>query len=116
VDADDAVLIGNRVDRDLPIVDEVADVAALPAGRRAAIEVAPAGSTIVELSDPLRLGVLLELGGRRRPRRPPRGARRGRHRTALVVRAAGDGASGTSTSATGPPSCCATARGAPRPR
>jgi len=37
VDADDAVLIGNRVDRDLPILDEVADVAALPAGRRAPI-------------------------------------------------------------------------------
>ena len=32
VQGDDAVLIGNRFDRDLPIVDEVPDAAILPAG------------------------------------------------------------------------------------
>ncbi|MCL4288965.1 MAG: hypothetical protein KJ051_01695 [Thermoleophilia bacterium] len=62
VDADDAVLIGNRFDRVLPIVDEVADAAALPLGAQAAVEVAPPGSGIEHLSDPLRLAVLLGLG------------------------------------------------------
>lgn len=88
VDADDAVLIGNRFDRDMPIVDEVADAAALPLGELAAVEVAPAGAGVEHLSDPLRLAVLLGLG--------PAEARAARHaaravaghRAAIVVRVA----------------------------
>lgn len=88
VDTDDAVLIGNRLDRGVPIVDEVADAAALPLGELAAVEVAPAGAVVEHLSDPLRLAVLLGLG--------PEEARAARHaaravaghRAAIVVRVA----------------------------
>jgi hypothetical protein len=89
VQGDDAVLIGNRFDRDLPIVDEVPDAAILPLGALAALEVAVPGAAVSELSDPLRLAELLRLG--------PEEARAARHaaravagrRTALVVREAG---------------------------
>ena len=62
VQKDDAVLVGNRFDRSLPIVDEVADASELPAGALAAVEVAEPGSNVETLSDPLRLGVLLGFG------------------------------------------------------
>ena len=61
VERDDAVLIGNRFDRSIPIVDEVADTSALPEGALAAVEVAEPGASVEHLSDPLRLAVLLEL-------------------------------------------------------
>jgi Diol dehydratase reactivase ATPase-like domain/DD-reactivating factor swiveling domain len=61
VDRDDGVLIGNRFDAAIPIVDEVADAGRLPLGARAAVEVAPAGSSVSALSDPLRVGLLLGL-------------------------------------------------------
>jgi hypothetical protein len=59
VEGDDGVLIGNRFDRSLPIVDEVSDVDQLPFGALAVVEVAPAGAAVTVLSDPLRLGLLL---------------------------------------------------------
>ena len=62
VQGDDAVLIGNRFDRSLPIVDEVADARSLPLGALAAVEVAGPGGSVEALSDPLRLGVLLGFG------------------------------------------------------
>lgn len=61
VRGDDAVLIGNRFDPALPIVDEVAGARELPDGVRAAIEVAQPGGSVTELGDPLRLAVLLGL-------------------------------------------------------
>jgi hypothetical protein len=89
VRGDDAVLIGNRFDRSLPIVDEVADAAELPLGVLAAVEVAAPGAEVEHLSDPLRLAVLLGLG--------PAEARAARHaaravaghRAAIVLRAGG---------------------------
>ena len=62
VTGDDAVLIGNRFDRSLPIADEVTDAAKLPIGSLAAVEVAEAGASVGVLSDPLRLGILLGFG------------------------------------------------------
>jgi hypothetical protein len=62
VEGDDAVLIGNRFDRSLPIVDEVDDAERLPIGSLAAIEVAEAGASVGVLADPLRLGLLLGFG------------------------------------------------------
>jgi Diol dehydratase reactivase ATPase-like domain/DD-reactivating factor swiveling domain len=59
VHGDDGVLIGNRFDRSMPIVDEVTDAAELPFGALAAVEVAEAGGSTAVLSDPLRLGLLL---------------------------------------------------------
>jgi hypothetical protein len=87
VDSDDAVLIGNRFDREIPIVDEVADASELPLGAAAAVEVAPPGASVEHLSDPLRLGVLLGL--------TPEEARAARHaaralaghRAAIAVKA-----------------------------
>ncbi len=86
VAGDDAVLIGNRVDRSLPIVDEVADADGLPRGAWAAVEVAPTGATVTELADPLRLAVLLALDPER-----ARGARNAArafvgHRAGIAVR------------------------------
>jgi hypothetical protein len=77
VQADDAVLIGNRLDRGIPIVDEVADAPELPLGALAAVEVAPAGGSLEHLSDPLRLAVLLGLG--------PEEARAARHASRAVA-------------------------------
>ncbi len=86
VHGDDAVLIGNRVDRDLPIVDEVRDADDLPRGAWAAVEVAGPGGEVAELADPLRLAVLLALDPER-----ARGARNAAramvgHRAGIVVR------------------------------
>jgi hypothetical protein len=83
---DDAVLIGNRFDRTLPIVDEVADAALLPRGLPGAVEVAPPGGDVVELSDPLRIAVLLGLSpDEARAARVAARAVAG-HRAAIVVR------------------------------
>ena len=87
VRGDDAVLIGNRFDREIPIVDEVADAGELPEGAHAALEVAEPGGRVERLGDPLALAELLEL--------PPEEARAARaaaravaaRRAALVVRA-----------------------------
>ena len=95
VEADDAVLIGNRFDRSLPIVDEVADAASLPLGARAAVEVAEPGASVEELSDPLRLGVLL--GFAPEEARAARTAARALagHRAALAVRVPRSAAAGS---------------------
>ena len=91
---DDGVLIGNRVDRTLPIIDEVADAADLPRGAWAAIEVAAPGGAVEQLADPLRLAVLLALDPARA--RGARNAARGLvgHRAAIAVR--GEASSGDS--------------------
>ena len=95
VEADDAVLIGNRFDRSLPIVDEVADAASLPLGARAAVEVAEPGASVEELSDPLRLGVLLGFGPEEaRAARTAARALAG-HRAAVAVRVPRSAATGS---------------------
>ena len=95
VEADDAVLIGNRFDRSLPIVDEVSHTASLPLGARAAVEVAEPGASVEELSDPLRLGVLLGFGPEEaRAARTAARALAG-HRAALAVRVPRSAATGT---------------------
>lgn len=95
VTGDDGVLIGNRVDRTLPIIDEVADATTLPRGAWAAVEVAPLGSTVVQLADPLRLAVLLALDPDR-----ARGARNAAralvgHRAGIAVRREASGGGST---------------------
>ena len=95
VEVDDAVLIGNRFDRSLPIVDEVADAASLPLGARAAVEVAEPGASVEELSDPLRLGVLLGFGPEEaRAARTAARALAG-HRAAVAVRVPRSAATGS---------------------
>lgn len=59
--ADEAVLVENRLDKKIPIVDEVARIDKLPGGVMAAIEVAVPGQTIRMLSNPYGIATLLGL-------------------------------------------------------
>lgn len=59
--ADEAVLVENRLNKKIPIVDEVARIDKLPAGVMAAIEVAPPGQTVRMLSNPYGIATLLKL-------------------------------------------------------
>lgn len=59
--ADEAVLVENRLNKKIPIVDEVARIDKLPNGVMAAIEVAVPGQTIRMLSNPYGIATLLGL-------------------------------------------------------
>lgn len=59
--ADEAVLVENRLQKKVPIIDEVAKIDKLPAGVMAAIEVALPGQTIRMLSTPYGIATLLKL-------------------------------------------------------
>ena len=59
--ADEAVLVENRLETKVPIIDEVAGIQRLPEGVMAAIEVALAGQTIRMLSNPYGIATLLGL-------------------------------------------------------
>jgi diol dehydratase reactivase alpha subunit len=63
VQRDDAVLIDNRTDIEIPIVDEVSRLEAVPRGQPTAIEVAPSstGKTIDELSNPYGIATVFDL-------------------------------------------------------
>ncbi len=59
--ADEAVLVENRLTRKIPIVDEVRHIDKVPEGKLAAIEVALPGTTIRMLSNPYGIATLLKL-------------------------------------------------------
>ena len=59
--ADEAVLVENRLQKKVPIIDEVAKIDKLPAGVMAAIELAFPGQTIRMLSNPYGIATLLKL-------------------------------------------------------
>lgn len=59
--SDEAVLVENRLRRELPIIDEVARIDKLPEGVLAAIEVALPGQTVRMLSNPYGIATLLHL-------------------------------------------------------
>lgn len=59
--ADEAVLVENRLDRKVPIVDEVRHIDKVPEGKTAAIEVALPGTTVKMLSNPYGIATLLKL-------------------------------------------------------
>jgi len=61
VQKDDGVLIHNRLNRPIPIVDEVQHIDRIPLGMPASIEVAPVGKTIEKLSNPYDIATLFEL-------------------------------------------------------
>jgi len=58
---DDGVLIHNRLTHPIPIVDEVKYIEKIPMGMLAAVEVAPIGKAIVNLSNPYNIATLFEL-------------------------------------------------------
>lgn len=59
--ADEAVLVYNRLEKKVPIIDEVVHIDKVPDGQQAAIEVALAGQTIHMLSNPYGIATLLHL-------------------------------------------------------
>lgn len=63
VQKDDGVLISNRLDKTIPIVDEVKLIEKVPIGMKAGIEVAPAGGVVEVLSNPYGIATLFDLTG-----------------------------------------------------
>lgn len=61
VQKDDAVLIANRINKKIPIVDEVEFINKVPVNKKAAVEVAASGMTIEELTNPYGIATLFEL-------------------------------------------------------
>nr|WP_302685329.1 diol dehydratase reactivase subunit alpha [Latilactobacillus fuchuensis] len=59
--ADDGVLINNRLDQTIPIVDEVAFIDKIPLAMLAAVEVADKGKVITQLSNPYGIATVFEL-------------------------------------------------------
>ena len=59
--ADEAVLVENRLNKEIPIVDEVRHIGRIPEGKLAAIEVALPGTSIRMLSNPYGIATLLGL-------------------------------------------------------
>lgn len=59
--ADEAVLVENRIEKKIPIIDEVAKIERIPEGKLAAIEVALPGQGISMLSNPYGIATLLGL-------------------------------------------------------
>ncbi|MCC5467560.1 diol dehydratase reactivase subunit alpha [Pelosinus baikalensis] len=58
---DDAVLIANRLQKIIPVVDEVTMIEKVPIGMLAAVEVAEPGQTIRTLSNPYGIATVFEL-------------------------------------------------------
>jgi diol dehydratase reactivase alpha subunit len=63
VQRDDAVLINNRIDIEIPIVDEVSQLEEVPRGQPTAVEVAPqaTGRSINDLSNPYGIATVFDL-------------------------------------------------------
>lgn len=59
--ADEAVLVENRLEKKLPIVDEVKKIEGIPEWKMAAIEVALSGQSVRMLSNPYGIATLLKL-------------------------------------------------------
>lgn len=58
---DDGVLVANRIEIEIPIVDEVREIDEIPMGQRAAVEVASSGRTIDQLSNPYGIATAFDL-------------------------------------------------------
>lgn len=61
VQRDDGVLINNRLEHKIPIVDEVALIDKVPLGMRAAVEVAEPGQVVDQLSNPYGIATVFDL-------------------------------------------------------
>lgn len=58
---DDGVLVANRLDHPIPIVDEVRHIELIPLGMPAAVEVAAPGKVITQLSNPYGIATVFKL-------------------------------------------------------
>ena len=61
VQADDGVLLNNRLDKKIPIIDEVAMIEKVPLGMTCAIEVAQQGTVLSTLSNPYGIATVFDL-------------------------------------------------------
>jgi diol dehydratase reactivase alpha subunit len=61
IQSDEAVLTYNRLDKKVPIVDEVKYIDKIPIGMKAVVEVAPQGHTINKLSNPYGIASIFNL-------------------------------------------------------
>ncbi|MCD8018573.1 MAG: diol dehydratase reactivase subunit alpha [Clostridiales bacterium] len=61
VQRDDANLINNRLDKKIPIIDEVTMIEKVPLGMECAVEVAPIGSVVSVLSNPYGIATVFQL-------------------------------------------------------
>lgn len=61
VQRDDGVLINNRLNKKIPIVDEVGMIEKVPLGMLCAVEVAPVGGVVEVLSNPYGIATLFKL-------------------------------------------------------
>lgn len=59
--SDDGVLVNNRLTHKIPIIDEVAYIEKIALGMLAAVEVAPAGQGVAQLSNPYGIATVFEL-------------------------------------------------------
>ncbi|MEQ7137940.1 diol dehydratase reactivase subunit alpha [Enterococcus casseliflavus] len=59
--SDDGVLVNNRLHHKIPIIDEVAYIEKIPLGMLAAVEVAPPGKSVAQLSNPYGIATVFEL-------------------------------------------------------
>ncbi len=62
--ADEAVLVWNRLEHKIPVIDEVKNISRIPEGKLAAVEVALPGQTIRMLSNPYGIATLLQLSAK----------------------------------------------------
>lgn len=83
---DDAVLVANRLDERLPIVDEVSLVDQVPLGMLTAVEVADPGRTIRTLSNSYGIATLFELDAEQTKMIAPVARSLTGNRSAVVVR------------------------------
>ena len=83
---DDAVLVTNRLDRPIPVVDEVAAVDRVPLGMLAAVEVAAPGRTIRTLSNSYGLATVFGLDPAQTRQVSPVARALTGNRSAVVVR------------------------------
>lgn len=58
---DDGVLVSNRLNRKIPIVDEVKEIERIPFGMKCAVEVAPKGKRIKVLANPYGIADMFDL-------------------------------------------------------
>lgn len=91
VQKDDAVLIANRINKKIPIVDEVKFIDKVPLNKKAAVEVAASGMTIEELTNPYGIATLFELDSQQTKHIVPVARSLIGNRSAVVIRTpAGD--------------------------
>src|SRR5699024_1383086 len=87
--ADEAVLVENRIHKEIPIIDEVRRIDRLPDGVPAAIEVALPGQTIRMLSNPYGIATLLGLTAEETRTIPPNAKSLIGKRSAVVLKTPG---------------------------